>query len=375
MFNIFSTKIEAFALNFSDTSLKVAQLNDKFGRRPCFIHGQTEIPEGIIEQGEIKKENELAALITKAVGQAKGGKIKSKYAAVSLPEEKSFVDVLRLPNLKEEEIGQAVLFEAANYIPIPLDEVYFDFEVVTRSPASQVGVAGATANKTTPQGSSAGSIEVLIAATPKKIVDSYASTLKIAGFRPLFMEVESLSLARALIKRGVVHRPLLMIDFGQFRTIFVIFAGQSLRFSSTIPVASKELDNLLMKQLNIDLAEAERIKQTEGLWGDSKILDVIVPVLTDLTEQIKKHLDYYHSHVPLDHVPHFVEKIVLCGGGANLKGLANFLADALKIKIELGNPWVNAFPSSAKEILPITLEESMSYTAAIGLALGASLYD
>ncbi|MCX6789805.1 MAG: pilus assembly protein PilM, partial [Candidatus Gribaldobacteria bacterium] len=172
----------------------------------------------------------------------------------------------------------------------------------------------------------------------------------------------------------VNHRPLLVIDFGQFRTVFVIFAGQSLRFSSTIPVASKELDNLLMKQLNITLAEAEKIKQTEGLWADSKILDIIVPVLTDLTEQIKKHLDYYHSHSTLN-MSHSVEKIVLCGGGANLKGLASFLSDALKIRIELGNPWVNVFSGSHKEILPVSLEESVSYATAIGLALSVSLYD
>lgn len=373
MLNIFSTKIDAFALNISDTSLKVAQLGNKAGHSSRFIYGQSEIPEGIIEQGEIKKENELADLIKKTISEVKGGKIKSKYVAVSLPEEKSFVDVLRLPNLKEGEIEQAVLFEAANYIPIPLDEVYFDFEIVKRSPLSEI--SGTAAGKAAPPGSSGGSMEVLIAATPKKIVDSYASMLKIAGLKPFFMEVESLSLSRALIKQGVSHRPLLIIDFGQFRTVFVIFADQSLRFSSTIPVASKELDNLLMKQLNISLAEAEKIKQTEGLWGDSKILDIIVPVLTDLTEQIKKHLDYYHSHSPLNHVPHFVEKIVLCGGGANLKGLASFLADALKIRIELGNPWVNVFSAQHKEILPVSLEESVSYATAIGLALSVSLYD
>ena len=374
MLNIFSTKIDAFALNFSDTSLKVVQLGNKKGRSSRFIYGQADIPEGVVEQGEIKKENELAALIKKTISGVNGGKIKSKYVAVSLPEEKSFVDVLRLPNLKKGEVGNAVLFEAANYIPIPLDEVYFDFEVVKRSALNKV--SGAVVDKAVPQGGSLGeSMEVLIAATPKKIVDSYASMLKIAGLKPFFMEVESLSLSRALIKQGVNHRPLLIIDFGQFRTVFVIFAGQSLRFSSTIPVASKELDNLLMKQLNINLAEAEKIKQTEGLWGDSKILDIIVPVLTDLTEQIKKHLDYYHSHSPLNHVPHFVEKIVLCGGGANLKGLASFLTDALKIRIELGNPWVNVFSSSHKEILPVSLEESVSYATAIGLALSVSLYD
>jgi len=183
-----------------------------------------------------------------------------------------------------------------------------------------------------------------------------------------------MSLGRALVKSDVKHRPLLLIDFGQSRTSFAIFADQSLRFTSTIPVSSKELSNLLISQLKIASAKAEIIKQTEGLWGDRKILDAIIPALTDLTKQIKKHLDYYHSHAPAGQTVQRVEKILLCGGGANLKGLASFLSDSLQLKVELGNPWVNVFPASSKEILPITLEQSMCYATAMGLALGASYY-
>jgi len=356
MFNVFSPHIDAFALDISDLSLKVVQLGLAKKHLSRFSYGQAVIPEGLIEQGEVQKEADLAALIKKTVASVEGGKIQARYAAISLPEEKSFVDILRLPKLKKEEINQAVLFEAANYIPTPLDEIYFDFEIVN----AQCPVSSCT--------------EVLIAATPKKIIDGYARALRAAGLKPFLMEVESLSLARALVKKGVNHRPLLIIDFGQSRTSFAIFAGSSLRFTSTIPISSRELSNLLISQLKIDAKKAEEIKQTEGLWGDRETLDAIIPALTDLTEQIQKHLDYYHSHAPAGQVSHHVEKILLCGGGASLKGLANFLADSLKLKVELGNPWVNVFPPSCKEILPITLEQSTGYTAALGLALGAHTY-
>lgn len=366
MFNVFSSKIDAFALDISDLSLKVVQLGRGKKHLSRFAYGQTAIPEGIIEQGEIKKEAEFAALIKKAIAEVKGDKIQTKYVAVSLPEEKSFVDVLHLPKLKKEEINQAVIFETANYIPTPLDEVYLDFEVVN-------SVENRVSNEINPQHPASAYVEVLIAATPKKIVDSYAQVLKQAGLKPFLMEVESLSLARALVKREVDHRPLLIIDFGQSRTSFAIFAGSSLRFTSTIPISSKELSNLLMDQLKIDAKKAEKIKQTEGLWGDQKTLDAIIPALTDLAEQIQKHLDYYRSHMPVNQASHQVEKILLCGSGASLKGLASFLADSLKVKVELGNPWVNILPSSCKEILPITLEQSMGYAAALGLALAAYL--
>ncbi|MDD5750344.1 MAG: type IV pilus assembly protein PilM [Candidatus Pacebacteria bacterium] len=361
MFNVFSPRIDVFALDISDLFLKVVQLNMAKKHLPRFAYGQLEIPEGLVTRGEIRNEDEFARLIKQAVARPEQGKIRAKYAAVSLPEEKSFVDVLRLPDLKKEEIKQAVIFEAANYIPVPLDEVYLGFEIID-----------------CPQNVSRGEcVEVLIAATPRKIVDGYARSLRLAGFRPFLMEVESLSLARALVKQNIKHRPLLIIDFGQSRTGFAIFAGSSLRFTSTIPVSSKEISSLLASQLKISVREAEQIRQTEGLWGNQKTLDAIVPALTDLTEQIKKHLDYYHSHnlsADATKTPQRVEKILLCGSGASLKGLASFLADSLKIKVELGNPWVNIFPPSSKEVLPITLEKSLNYAAALGLALGASSY-
>ncbi len=359
MFNIFSPHNDVFALDLSDLSLKIVQLTCNKKGLSCFIYGQSAIPEGLIEQGEIKikKQAELAAFIKKAVLSIGKGKIKTKYAAVSLPEEKSFVDVLRLPKLKKQQINQAVTFEAANYIPVPLDEVYFDFEVI---------------NSPYPTNDC---IEVLIAATPKKIIDDYILVLGLAGFKPFLMEVESLSLARALVRQDINHHPLLIVDFGQLHSSFAIFAGSSLRFTSTIPISSRELNNLLMKELNIDIKKAEEIKQTEGLWGERKILDAIIPALTDLTEQIQKHLDYYHSHTPANQRNHSVEKILLCGGGANLKGLAGFLANSLKLKVELGNPWVNIFSPSSKKVLPITLEQSINYATALGLAAGALAYD
>ena len=86
-----------------------------------------------------------------------------------------------------------------------------------------------------------------------------------------------------------------------------------------------------------------------------------------MVEQTKIHLNYYQSHeFPEHRLPNGkkVEKIILCGGGANLKGLAHFLSLELKILVEPGNPWINI-----SEEIQLPLAESIRYTTAIGLAL------
>ena len=94
--------------------------------------------------------------------------------------------------------------------------------------------------------------------------------------------------------------------------------------------------------------------------------------MTDLTEQIKKCLDFYWTHTSHEHLlpdGKGVEKIFISGGGANLKGLADFLSSDLGIPVALGNPWINILPEPLKEVPELPFEESLKYTTALGLAL------
>jgi len=364
--NIFSQKTKAFGLDISDLSLKIADLEKIEGGLNLVSFGSSNIPPEIIEEGKVKDENALSEIIKKAVREVKGKKIKTKYVVASLPEEKSFLDVVRIPSMAEEEIESAVRYEIENYIPVKLEEVYFDFERIE-----------STSKDKTYQ-------EVLITALPKEIVEGYLSALKRAGLQPVALEVECLSIARALIKKDKPFSPLLIIDFGETRTTFIIFSGKSLRFTSTIPVSSQKLTESISNTLKVDLKKAEEFKIKHGLEGEKAVFEAMIPPLTDLVEQIKTHLDYYHSHekeiqpvrkekgekkTGTKKKGNDLNKILLCGGGANLKGLVSFLASNLKIKVELGNPWVNILKRPLKEVPELPFEQSLGYTTALGLAL------
>ncbi len=350
MFNIISQKTEAFGLDISDLSLKIIKLD----KAKLTSFGETKIPLGIIKEGEVRDKEKLSQIIEKAVKEVKGKRLKSKYVILSLPEEKSFLDVFQIPLMKKEEVESAVRFEAENHIPIPLDEVYFDFKQIQ-----------SIFNQKKYQ-------EVLISACPKKIVDSYVEAAKGAGLQPRALEIECLAIIRALIKKEISSRPLLIIDFGGTRTTFIIFSGKSLRFTSTIPVSSQKLTESISKNLNLDLVKAEKLKIEQGLEGKKEVFEAMIPFLTDLIEQIKTHLDYYQSHEKKEEIKHYgkeVKKILLCGGGANLKGLINFLEGKLKLEVELGNPWSNILKEPLREVPEMSFKKSLGYTTALGLAL------
>lgn len=370
MLEFLTLKPEAFGLDISDLSLKIIKLKKKRGVLSLASFGETEIKPGIIRAGEIKDEKKLAEIIKEAIKKVKGEKLKTKYVVASLPEEKAFLQVITLPKMSEEDLKSAVIYEAENYIPLPIDQVYLDSQIVP------------------PVYDHLDHFDVLIAALPKKTVDPYLSCLKSAGLKPKALEIESLAIGRALIKNELTTSPVLLIDIGATRTSFIIFSGHALRFTSSIPVSSGNFTEIISKALGIDLAEAEKLKIKYGLEekiqikikGEKiekerekgKIFEALVPALVDLVQQIKRCLIYYQTHASHEHLPpdgKGVSKILLCGGGANLKGLTDFLSLQLKIPTELGNPWINILPESQKEVRELPFEESLKYTTALGLAL------
>ena len=363
-------KPEAFGLDISDLSLKIIKLKKKRGISSLASFGEAEIKPGIIKGGEIKDEEKLAQIIREAIKKVRGEKLKTRYVVVSLPEEKAFLQVIQMPKVPEEDLRSAVIYEAENYIPTPIEEVYLDYQIVP------------------PVYDHLDHLDVLIAALPKKTVEPYLSALKLAGLQPKVLEIESLAIARALIKDGITTQPILLIDLGATRTSFIIFSGKSLKFTTSIPVSSTNFSEIISKNLGVTLAEAERLKIKHGLEEKikikieyeetkiererGKIFEALIPALIDLIQQIKRYLDYYQTHAFHEHLPpngKGVSKILLCGGGANLKGLTDFLSLQLKIPTELGNPWINILPEPQKEVRELPFEESLKYTTALGLAL------
>lgn len=370
MLEFLTLKPRAFGLDISDLSLKIVELKKKRGVPSLSSFGEEKIRPGIIKKGEIEKEDDLVETIKAAMDKVQGKRIKTKYVVTSLPEEKAFFQVIQMPKIPPEDLKSAVIYEAENYIPLPIESVYLDFQVIP------------------PLHDHLGHLDVLITAMPKQTIDSYVSSLKKAGLEPIALEVESLAIIRALIKNETTTTPVLLIDFGATRTSFIIFSGHSLRFTSSIAVSSENFTEIISKTLGVELAEAKKLKIKYGLEEKiklkikddrskikkerGKIFEALIPALVDLIQQIKKHLYYYQTHAAHEHLPpggKQVSKILLCGGGANLKGLPEFLSSELKLPVELGNPWINILPKGQKNISEFPQKEALRYATALGLAL------
>lgn len=380
MFKFLNLQPEIFGIEINDLSLRIVKLRKKRKGFNLVSSNEANIPPGIVKEGVIQDQETLTKIIKFACNTVKGEKIGTRYVAASLPEEKSFSQVIQMPKMSQEELKLAVPFEAENYIPLPIDKVYLDFQVINFHNKDNIN-----------------HLDLLINVMPKHIIDSYISCFKKAGLIPYILEVESQSIVRALInskrqeesagqqrnqnsniKNGQENLSLLIIDFGVANTSFIIFSGNSVRFTSSISISSQELTNAISNTLGVSLEKAEELKIKYGLKEDGKkynIFKAIKPILTDLVSQIRKYIIFYSDHASHEYLlsngksDQKIEKIIICGGGANLKGLSDFLRDELKIPVEIGNPLTNipSYDKIGNQI--IHRREIISFTTVLGLAL------
>ncbi|MBI3671315.1 type IV pilus assembly protein PilM [Candidatus Azambacteria bacterium] len=359
--SLYSIDPESFGLDISDRSLKFAQLRKTNKGFYLSAFGSQDIKEGIIQNGEIKNEDALAEIIKNAVASPIKGKLTTNHVVFSLPEEHSFLRVLQIPNMSHDETAEAIKWEIEQNIPLGIDEVYFDWQVIENSGSAQ-----------------ADHQDIFIAAIPKNVADPYISTLTKAGLTHVSMEPESVSVARSVVKNAKTESPVFILDIGSTTTSFVIFSGNVPRFSSSSQIAGKKMIDAIKSNLGVDEAEAIRLFNEVGfdkkLDTDGKVTEAIAPLFDNIIAQMDNYISFYGSHSVGDNdaKKKSFEKIILSGGVANLFGASGHIAGKVGIKTELANPWSNILKEPLREVPDLSYRQSLGYTTALGLALRGS---
>ena len=255
-----------------------------------------------------------------------------------------------------QDIKEGIELSLEEHIPIPAQEAIFDFDVISED---------------------ASSILVQVAAMQRALIEDYLSVFEQAGVVVASMEPEGQAASRAIIKRGDSNT-YMVVDFGEKRTGISIISKGVVMFTSTVDVGGVMLTNLIQKSFSISFDEAEKMKQQYGLQRNSinkEMFSVLLNGVSILRDEIDRHFLYWHTHQDeygKDNPP--IEKILLCGGDSNLIGLTEYLSVSMKHKVEVANAWTNIL-NVEKKIPKIDFKKSLSYTTALGLALGDFNYD
>lgn len=346
MFKFVSKNLPAFGLEISGNSLKILELGKKGSQFTLKACHNTPLPKGLVVNDAITDLKTFDYLLHTALQKPQLGKVGSSYVVASLPESKSFVRVIQIPQMSDSEAENAVPYEAESFIPLPIDQVYLDWQ--------KIGNVGEKMN-------------ILMIASPKDFVDKYLEFLDKAGLKPVALEVESQSCHRALIAPGS-DETTLIIDIGASRSSLLMVEAGNLQFTSTIPIAGNTFTESIAKSLGVASAKAEEIKKKVGLSNTPEypnIQTASLPALNNLTEEIKNILRFHGEHSEKT-----VSQVLLTGGGAAMKNLAEILGEQLRdagvAQTLVADPWKNL--AGLQSALPAGIEP-LGLTTTVGLAM------
>lgn len=303
-------------------------------------------PEGFIEKGQVHENQKLKDSIA-----ALASEYKLSFANISLPEEQAYLVNIEIPRMDVSGVRDAIEFRLEEYIPISGADAVFDYVVAD---------AGSR-NKET--------MDVIVSALPRVVIDEYFQLFKGTGITPKSFEFESQAMARAIIPKGD-HGTFLVVDIGKVVTDVFVCVNGIVQFSASLDIGGHFLTQAIEKTLNISYEEAESLKAKHGLVSGSKVqglYEAMLPIVGDLRARLMRHYSYWQTHHG-DKAGGNIEYIYITGGGANLKGLSEYIAAGIDVRVEIANPWVNV-ATFEEYVPPLTMSESHGYATAIGLAL------
>lgn len=356
-------RLPAFGLDFSDRSIKVVQFCRKGKDLKLRSYNRRQIPKDIVIRGEVKNVQALVKEIKTAMKEAKPNPIVTKEVVLSLPESKCFIKVIRMPaGTTREEVSGAIRFKAEEYFPLAADEMCLDWHFLE--------------TKEYPIGGKRMDTEILVAVAPRVFVESYLEVIDAADLIPVVFEAESVATARALLKNQNDRQSVLIVDFGRDRTSFMFYKSPTLRFTQSFFISGEHFTSAVAEGLKISFEKAEKLKNKVGLSRDSKDGEKVYELLSGQMEQlavnIEKSIDYYNEYFGISSKTDI--KIIICGGGANLRDIDSYLSLKLKLPVELADPWKGiygreVYSKHSNVVKAISYSDSLFYTTALGLAL------
>lgn len=344
--NILQKKHHYIGLHINNHAIKALQFDIARNRNSVRAFTNVPLPKGMITNDEFTDVDALAGLIERSLEKPQHGNFSTNRVIVALPESKSFVRIIPMQNMTDDEIGNAILFEAESYIPLPMDQVYYDWQILERK---------------------ASGVDVLVIASPRAYVDKYITVLEKAGLKIAGIETEAQSVARALVPTKI-KEPILIADIDAFKTALVMVQDGTLQFTSSIPIAGNIFTERLSKAASVAVPEAEKIKRQFGFANTVEYPNLkqqLLPAMEDLAAEIRNILKFHYDH----HETH-IGTLLLTGGGAKLQHIAESLEPLLEqyapLKVLVSDP-LEHIPNLHETALGPY--EALSFVTAIGLAL------
>ena len=342
----------ATAIDIGTDSIKVVQLEYTSSRVKIVNFGMGRYPRADVDS-EVSDDT-IVSTLRDVLSQAK---IKPKSVAISIPRALVTTKKLnfhtRTSALTEEEINEMVALQAEIEIPFGANNAIYDYHNIQKS--------------------SEGMSAELVAAR-KETIAWYMGILKSADLQvsailPSTYAISALAL-KQLTSNGVEagqENTIMVIDIGAEYTDLCIIRSNRIAFSRSFPIGGDLLTKSYAQEQGLSFEEAEEYKiSNASLESHVSGIGTATPTYewaSKLSEELRRSIQAFGREMLGAET---TDNIWMCGCGAIIPGLDQYITDRLAISTKLWNPFV-ACESNLPEEPPVNLK--YSFAVSLGLAL------
>jgi type IV pilus assembly protein PilM len=320
----FLKKKRLVGLDIGSRTLKLAEIIDTKAGSTLKNFSTINIEPGLIEEGSIRDPEAVSGYIRELFNSAN---LKDKNVAISIGGYSVIVKKINVQTMTEDELHETIHFEAEQYIPFDISEVNLDFQILGESEHNP------------------NQMNVLLVAAKKEMISEYINLMKMAKLHPYIIDVDAFALQNIFtFTDSPEGENIALIDIGASKTSLNILKDNVSEFMRDVSLGCEQINEKIASAVGCSIEETEAIKLGEEseLISAEDLKEIVESVVSDWCIEIKRALDFFYSTYPEEQIG----RIVLSGGGANIKKFLELLAAETSAEVEVINPFQNVIIDS-----------------------------
>jgi len=304
-----------------------------------------QLPAGSIVDGVIAKPDVIGDAVN-TLYDAHG--IKDNKVATSVSGHAVIVKRITLPATTPEEVRESIQWEAEQYIPFDIADVYLDYHLLGSSPSGKES-------------------DVILVAAKRETIDSHGDIIMMAGKNPVVMDIDAFALHNAY---EVNYEPaadsvVALLNIGASIMNVNIATGREFVFTRDIGMGGTYYTEYIQRDLGVSYEEAEQYKQGQAPEELKLTVSSIVQSVSEiLALEVQKTFDYFRTASEFDEL----QNIYISGGASRTEGLREYLQETFQVPVNFLNPFERLQVNGA-EIPGQGEDRGAEFAVAVGLAL------
>lgn len=257
------------------------------------------------------------------------------------------VRFITMPKMRDDDLKNAVRFEAEKFIPFNISDCILDFQVLSKDDKE---------NK----------VNIILAVAKKDYVLAKVKTVEEAGLSVALVDVDAFALTNSFLKNFPAldaAKSFALLNIGASVTNLSILRGPYTYLARDMAIGANDFLAAISKRLGVEFKSIEALK---ALPADNTpaVMNYVKQAFGNFMEEISSSFSYYENQGGMG-----IDEIYISGGVSNLIGLVEAFEEHFASKPILWNPLQYLDTASSAVDAKFVESAKSSFAVASGLVL------